>query len=472
MSAVYSIVGKADAWLPVVKGLLAQGGEWQAKMVYCDAEESSPEDIQGSTEFQCFVEASVRGVAVNPADGRHDVRLNLFASTADVAFAFRVMREALKAGAAVACESGEMMTPETLSDEGAAATQREQWQAGLGAMRDAVASSDNDAAYLPVVGRQLPVTSADLALGTADLEAELGERTARYLTAYPASVFTQQHESGEEIDLSNFPGFPTLIPKAVQAISFQGEGGKLIEPWVPAGAFFMSIGGRLEDAGDCWYVPEIDLRAEAELLEALRATAGSFDPKPDSKVGAGSVPAGMQVDAHVSNSPASSGDGGGEGTFTPEECDMLRRVSVIVLMLVAGADGKVDKKELRAFAGILSGTANLPPDTELPVGMEVLFLAFSLTASALESTIDEVFNHSGGAVAHLAELTRIGQLLDTKLTPEAAAGAKMGLFGLGESIAEASGGFLGFGSKVSKEERASLDLIAATLGISGEQTPS
>lgn len=51
------------------------------------------------------------------------------------------------------------------------------------------------------------------------------------------------------------------------------------------------------------------------------------------------------------------------------------------------------------------------------------------------------------------------------MAPEEAQAFKQALLGLGKAVASASGGFLGFGSKISKEEKATLERIAAGLGL-------
>ena len=66
----------------------------------------------------------------------------------------------------------------------------------------------------------------------------------------------------------------------------------------------------------------------------------------------------------------------------------------------------------------------------------------------------------------LRELASIGALVDSKAAPAEAREFKTFLFGVSERTANASGsGFLGFGEKVSPEERTFLDQLRTSLSL-------
>lgn len=130
---------------------------------------------------------------------------------------------------------------------------------------------------------------------------------------------------------------------------------------------------------------------------------------------------------------------------------MLTRSPLLIFLLVAAADGKVDKKEFDEFqkviVGVMTGATPLLRD------------AMSRLLPRMEQTFDELEDINPGE-----ELERLAVVLDTHYPKEAKA-FKEQLVSIGIKIAESSGGFLGFGSKVSKDEKAAIAGIAVTLGL-------
>jgi tellurite resistance protein len=125
--------------------------------------------------------------------------------------------------------------------------------------------------------------------------------------------------------------------------------------------------------------------------------------------------------------------------------DTVALFHYVPLLNVAWADGKVSPKERELIVeaarlrGVTEGSA---ADKQLTEWME-------------NRPSEEFFEHT---------LRIIGDLLET------GEGRVVGQGLLDEStrVAEASGGILGFGSKISNEERALLERIAAALGKSSE----
>lgn len=134
-----------------------------------------------------------------------------------------------------------------------------------------------------------------------------------------------------------------------------------------------------------------------------------------------------------------------------EELAMLTRSPLLIFLLVAAADGKVDKKEFNEFQKVIVGVmTNATP---------LLRDAMSRLLPRMEQTFDELEDINPGE-----ELERLAVVLDTHYPKEAKA-FKQQLVSIAVSIAESSGGFLGFGSKISNDEKTAIAGIAVTLGL-------
>ena len=159
---------------------------------------------------------------------------------------------------------------------------------------------------------------------------------------------------------------------------------------------------------------------------------------------------------YVDQAGISVGYGGEDNTeFSIDDFEILKQSVFLIFFLVAAADGKVDKKELIAFVTLLSD-----PD--------------KVTNTLLNKIVTNVINDVPAIVADMArkqldyigELGKLKGIIDDNLSPDDANAFKMSLFLVGKEIAEASGGFFGFGSKISKEEKGALAAIALCLGVS------
>ncbi len=129
-----------------------------------------------------------------------------------------------------------------------------------------------------------------------------------------------------------------------------------------------------------------------------------------------------------------------------------------VFFLVAGADGKVDKKETFVFLSFLRDRAAMAS----PEVRALLHRA----AGGLDE-IQERFEHE----TPLSVLIQWGRAIGL-LTPAVAGEYKEVLVDLAREVAAASGGFLGFGSRARKKQRVAIDLIRSRLqlfsGVSAE----
>jgi len=137
--------------------------------------------------------------------------------------------------------------------------------------------------------------------------------------------------------------------------------------------------------------------------------------------------------------------------FTEEEWKKLTYAPFLTFLLVSGADGSIDKKELKAFAKALARQEN-------PLMLELL-----QSCSQPPQTILAELAQMGEEAANL--LNEVGEMLDSKLPENYALAYKYELLQIGKSIAEASGGFLGMGKKISEEENVTLAVIAKLLGL-------
>lgn len=138
-----------------------------------------------------------------------------------------------------------------------------------------------------------------------------------------------------------------------------------------------------------------------------------------------------------------------------EDYKVLAYAPVAVFFIVAGADGKIDNKEARAF------------QKEVVAGMvaesEIMQRSIIYTLANFEDIFAELQSQK---VNMKEKLEQIIAILDTKTSEDEALKFKISLLTIGKSIAEASGGFLGiFGSKISKKEKQALAMLAVFLGV-------
>ncbi len=145
----------------------------------------------------------------------------------------------------------------------------------------------------------------------------------------------------------------------------------------------------------------------------------------------------------------------GEHTeFSTDEFESLKLSPFLIFFLVAAADGKVDRKELLEFIKILAD----PEAISNPLLNRIITNVINDTQSMVSSIAQQEIDYIG-------ELGKLKNIAESNLPPDEANAFKIALFTLGRQIAEASGGFFGFGSKIGKEEKAALAAIALCLEI-------
>jgi hypothetical protein len=126
----------------------------------------------------------------------------------------------------------------------------------------------------------------------------------------------------------------------------------------------------------------------------------------------------------------------------------------LVFLLVAAADGGIDRKEILSFGATLQKQRG---------GQSVVFSRIlQITTANFEAFLNEIAS-SGVSVPE--QLLQVGLLLQSgKIPREDALVVARQLCELGTAIASASGGGLfGFGSKISKEEAKVLKFLETLL---------
>ena len=161
------------------------------------------------------------------------------------------------------------------------------------------------------------------------------------------------------------------------------------------------------------------------------------------------------TEKYVDQAGVGVGYGGDEETdFSPDDFETLKQSVFLIFFLVAAADGKVDKKELIAFVRLLSDPEKIKNSLLVRIITNVISDVQNIVSDMARKKLD-----------YIEELGKLRRIIDENLSSEEANSFKISLFLVGKEIAEASGGFFGFGSKISKEEKGVLAAIALCLGV-------
>jgi hypothetical protein len=144
-----------------------------------------------------------------------------------------------------------------------------------------------------------------------------------------------------------------------------------------------------------------------------------------------------------------------EQQTNPLSC--IAKAPGVVFLLVAAADGRVDAKEVKQFEKLLQS-----PE------YEILIAAMQEDGNSIMQLLADLKNNQ---LQPIEELKQLRFVLDSCLPEEMAMAYKIALIKLAKGIAEASGGLFGiFGSKISKQEKVVLAIIASELGLFGDET--
>jgi len=145
--------------------------------------------------------------------------------------------------------------------------------------------------------------------------------------------------------------------------------------------------------------------------------------------------------------------------FTPEEWRLLQFAPFWVLSLVGAADGKINQREILALAGEMDGASSYTD----PLVREVL------ASSAYDFTqIWDAYTQDRRSVEE--GLADVVALLESRLSPERAREFKGALSGISYIVADASGGFLGLGKRVSRVEGTAMAQLVQLLNLESDKT--
>lgn len=133
--------------------------------------------------------------------------------------------------------------------------------------------------------------------------------------------------------------------------------------------------------------------------------------------------------------------------------DLIGRAPVTIFLMVAASDGTIDKKEALAFQKIVTDSVN---------HKSPLFQAS--IAAMLPKFHEHLEASSGSPIKVMTDLMEMRSEVES-MFPDQAKEFFTALVELGEKVAKASGGFLGFGKKIGKGEAAALELIKVSLGL-------
>lgn len=141
--------------------------------------------------------------------------------------------------------------------------------------------------------------------------------------------------------------------------------------------------------------------------------------------------------------------------FTQEEWQLLKLLPFQVFVLVAGADGRIDKEEVAQLQKDLRDA----PFYKDPLHRE-LFI------DILSSDINALITEAADVTKLAARASQMKAILQQKLTPEEYQRFVGSMFINGVKVARASGGgVLGLGDKVSEEEKRALALFATMFDL-------
>lgn len=156
-----------------------------------------------------------------------------------------------------------------------------------------------------------------------------------------------------------------------------------------------------------------------------------------------------------------------EAEASPEQADLIASAPFMIFYLVCAADGTIDKKEVNAFQ---EQCLTLQPVLATLSDNEVAE-SFKKRLGAIRETLHEVVQRFSSVEDGLGYLAEISAAIDGRCG-ELAVGVKCIFYRMGYDLAAASGGFLGLGPKVSKEEKQVLSLIANVFGVDENQAIS
>jgi len=405
---------------------------------------------------------SVRAIETSLEDGTLQVRIMAGSSPDDFALAAAITEcVASRHGVAIGSEDAEAMPVERWRESHGPEWQREQCE---GYLKMIVGTYRKDKGTMQMFGTRAtfhagPRVMEPLLRDPATFQRRFFElfRRRNYLDredVYGPSVMGVQPEGS-----SKQARLAVLGPDVVTALSTQAgfvvltSGLTESERWtlnVPFEDFVAAAGDSLTWVGDDLAVtPAYQPEEWQRLVVAVKPRAvEDFLERPDLLHDVTDVP------------PESGGDGDDADSLglSEKQWAVVASTPVIVFLMVAAADGTIDDEEVSVFGSTLLGS--LGGESRVMAG------AAARAAPNLKPMIEQLSRRKIEELAGVVAASR-------QIVAEAAGHAEAEAFAraclaLGEAVAKASGGgFLGFGSKVGREEKAMLDGLRKLLQIPG-----
>jgi len=136
---------------------------------------------------------------------------------------------------------------------------------------------------------------------------------------------------------------------------------------------------------------------------------------------------------------------------------IIENAPVAAFLLVAGADGKVDRKELKVFARRV--TAGLVGSDASPI----MSSAVQRASDGLEDRLAQFSTKSAKELVRLVAVSRHAVSQDAG--EEAADAFAKSLYSMAYQVAQASGGLLSLGSKIDRNEKMVLEGLQRILKL-------
>ena len=402
------------AWLEEIRASIIENPEFLSGL--CHQTSDLEEDLTDRGQIWLHPWDGIRGVFVNLDGSGTGLVLPAGSSRADFRLAGELVRLALKHGASAVDENDVALRG---TEDEVVATHTRQAE-----FFHAILKAEDRAGEFrfPVGPLMILLLPGDADGDWADLELKLVERMNRYGTAFLASRM-QFRTGGETRIAAAYPQIPTLMAADTQVVFLGGEGFEAGKTMVPVESFLAVFGEGVERLGDMIYVPPATPDMMLPLL-ALNIPLGQPATPPPGVPG-----------------------------LSDEDWHTLAKAPCLVFLLIASADGEIDKKELVSFAKTLDGYGK--------GGSPVIAQIKTRVRADFPGLIDELKDGNFGV-----ELMAVAALLHSGKFPDAdSRELARFLYGLGEAVASASGGFFGFGSKIGKKERERLDTLKSLLAL-------
>jgi len=410
-----------EAWLEKIDQIVvpadpgaAPEGTWR-EMLSSSMLRQADDGDEGGYAAKFLTEGSIRGVLVAEEENDIEIKLHSFASRSDQYLAARMAWEAMHLGASVEKEGYGKIEAESLSAEAVEATHRDWFSFSKASIRQ------EGEHKLPIFNfLALKIESGDSAKTDEVLETELIERLAAFGDAFISSRMVIGIDGvGQKTVGILQPELHSLMEKDVEGVAMEGN-------IVPMESFLEALGSLALDGDGCWVFPPAS-KIDPAILQSL--------------AGKGFTPGG--------------GGSTATGGPTEDEWNFIAQGPVLAFLLVAASDGKVDKKEVESFGKVLNGLAAQQENAAVARMMRT-------TAEQFHEILPRLLSGKTNPAHVMQALT---MLINDRFSPEDSKLMKASLLFLAHQVAASSGGFLGMGPKISKDEKMALAALAGMLGL-------